>query len=477
VIIQGMRSVRKISPGLFAYESSARKFGVFNSLAFTMLRPEFSSVVLNWQFLQTKSTSGSGLRTLRGIPVLEEKYDTISAFQDGFASIRWADSAQIINSRGKFNLPSGKYGKITLLKDGFALVQKEGKTGFWLAEKKVWHTEPRYEQAEVSADRTWVSIRQADGTFVIQPSRNEPVSKVTWDKLQTEDPATAIRAEKSGKVFLISVSKQAPVKAYNEVRPLGQGFFACRDGADFSLISGLSDQILPSEYSSIQKYSTSAGTCFAAKKAGNVLLYSDKGKPMHQGVFDEIIPAPAKKYIAASGGKWGIAKSDGAWIAENRYDSVKVIFRLLDEARFPVVFYRKGKSVLVDEQGREVTDLALCAWFDGGEGKIFRKLNSGLALLDVQGKVQGDFIFEDFRPFSEGNALVKSNGRWGFVNHSGKLVVPARFEDALSFQGGIAYAKENGLWGVLKKNGSWLVKPSGIGVATEADGKRRLILP
>jgi hypothetical protein len=477
VIIQGMRSVRKISPGLFVYESSSRKSGVFNSLAFTILRPEFSSIRLNWQFLQTRTANGSGLRSLRGITVLEEKYDTISAFLDGYASIRRADSAQIISSRGNFNLPPGRYAQTMILKNGFAIVQKDGKTGFWLADKKAWHTEPIHQLAEVSADFNWIRIRQADGSFVIQAAGNEPVSRIAWDKLHLDDPASAIRAEKAGKLFLISVSKQAPTRGYDEINPLGQGFFACREGRNFSLISGLSDQILPAEYSSIQKYSTSVGTCFAAEKDGNVVLFSDKGKPLIQGIFEDLIPAPGKKFLAASGGKWGISKSDGSWIVENRYDSVKVIFRLLDEARFPVVFYRKGKSALLDEQGRELTDAAICSWFDGGEGKVFRKQNSGYTLLDAQGKVQGDLIFEDFRPFSEGNALVKSNGRWGFLNHTGKLVIPARFEDALPFQGGIAYAKENGLWGVLRKNGNWLVKPSGVGVATDADGKRRLILP
>ena len=477
IIIQGMRSVRKISPGLFVYESTARRFGVFNSLAFTILRPEFSSVGLNWQFLQTRQEGKSGLRTLRGIPILEEKFDTISEFTDGFAFIRWADSAQIINSRGKKILPPERYGKISLLRDGFALVEKEGKTGFWLAGKKAWHTQPQYALAEVSADRTWIRIKRNDGLYVIQNAQDQPVSQIAWENINLGDPATFIRVERAGKKHLISVQNQNPAKAYDEISSLGQGYFACREGDKTSLISGLFTQILPSEFTSIQKFSTSAGTCFLAKKAGSALLYSEKGKPLHQGNFEEIKPAPGKKYLAASGGKWGIAKSDGSWLAENRFDSVQVVFRLLDEVRFPVVFYRKGKSVLMDEQGKEISELAACRWYDASEGMLFRQQNALFQLVDAQGKVQGDLTFDDYKPFSEGNALVKSKGMWGFVNHSGRMVIPAKFEEALSFQGGLAYAKEKGLWGVLKKNGAWLVKPSGIGVAIEADGKRRLVLP
>ena len=145
VIIKGMRSINKIAPGLFIFESAERKIGTFNSLAFIIQRPEFESIRLNGNYLQTRRNGKSGLRTLRNGIILEDRFDTIFSAQSGFYALKWGDSAQIADSRGKWNLPPAKYQQIDLLNSGFALIRQSGKTGCWNPrEKKMDSASGRY---------------------------------------------------------------------------------------------------------------------------------------------------------------------------------------------------------------------------------------------------------------------------------------------------------------------------------------------
>lgn len=477
IIIQGMRSVKKLSSGLFLYESSSRTYGVFNSLAYICIRPEFESIRLNQNYMQTRKAGKSGLRNLRGTEILPMKYDSISPVTGGFIALRWADSAQIRDAAGKWNLPPGKYSNISLLNAGFALVSREAKTGFWAPDKKKWIRSPENIRPEVALSGDWLRISGTGKGFQFCEARDGNCSSTMWDSLNLQDPVHAIRASLSGRQYLISASAPAPGKPFDLIIPLGSDFFACRDAGKFSLIKAPDQTILPSEYTSIERKTTNAGTVFLVRKDQWAHLYSEKGKLIYQGNFNELIPASGKLQVVQLDGKWGIARADGSWLAENRFDSVRVLFRNADECRFPLACYRKGKAVLLDEAGKEISDAASCVWFEAGEGRLFKKEKGRFFLYDSRGKQLGDAELDDFQLFSDGMAAVKSSGNWGFLNAAGRMHIPPRFQEVLPFQAGIAYAKENGLWGVLRKNGTWLVKPSGTGVVLDADGKRRLVLP
>ena len=477
VIISGMRSLKKVGPGFFIYESKERTFGAFNSLAYITLRPQFSSIVLNWNYLQTKLEGKSGLRTLKGAELLPERFDSISPFIKGFAVTKVADSVQIINSRGEYCLPTARYSSAQVLNADFALVELDGKTGFWIPSRKKWNVQPVHPVVRLADSRDWLSIPLGGGKFALQDAKNNPLAPRVWDSLNLQDPADRIRAWKGGKLTLISSSNPVEGQFFDQIVPLGESYSACYSGPNCQLLKGLSTRVIQEEFSSIRLFHTSAGICFAGKKGGFESLYSEKGKLLHQGNFESVLPATGKLIVASANKKWGVAGSDGNWISDNRFDSVQLVFRNQDEARFPLVFYKKGKSLLMDEKGKELTEPCNCVWFEAGEGKLFRRKGDAIQMFDAQGKRAGDIEFEDFKSFSEGNVAVKTAGKWGFANHAGRMVIPAKFSEVLPFIGGIAYAKENGLWGVLRKNGSWLVKPSGISVSIDSDGKRKLVLP
>lgn len=477
VIIQGMRMVKKLSQGLFLYESPSRLYGVFNNQAFICIHPEFESIRLNQNYIQTRKGGKSGLRSLRGSLVLEEKFDSISPLTGGFVALQWADSAQIRNPAGKWNLPPARYQRISILNSGFALVQQEGKTGFWAPDKKKWIRVPDNIRAEASKSGDWLRISRPGKGFLFCEAKDVSCPAFEWDSLNLNDPIHAIRASVSGRQYLISALRPAPDKSYEAIIPLGNGFFSCRDAGKFALVKAPDEIILPAEFSSIVRKTTNSGLVFLAKRESSELLFSEKGKQLYLGNFNELLPASGKLQVVSLDGKWGIAKADGSWLVENRFDSVRVLFRMADECRFPMAFYRKGKATLIDESGKEISDAANCIWFEAGEGRLFKKERGRFTLFDSRAKQLGDAEAEDVQPFAEGMAAVKSGGVWGFINGAGRMQIPSKFQEVLPFQGGIAYAKENGLWGVLNKNGAWLLKPSGIAVLKDGEGKRRLVLP
>ena len=477
IIIQGMRSVSKVAPGIFVYESKDRLAGAFNSLAYTILRPEFESIRLNLNFLQTRKNGKSGLRSLRAQVILPEIFDTISPYIGGFASVRRGDSSRIVDTRGRWNLPPALYQHTSVLNAGFSVVVQNQQTAFWSPSEKKWISSFRPVRAETSAGGDWLRVSAPNRKWQLQEARDVPVSKTEWDSLNLSDPANAIRAGKDGKMYLISANTPFPERPFNDVIPLGSSFFACRVNGKSGVLGNMREQILPFEFDEIKKLVINSGTVFLVRKENREMLFSDKGKLVYQGDFSRMLPASAKLQISMFDEKWGIAKADGSWLVENKYDSVKVLFRMADECRFPLALYRKGKSILVDESGKEITESSSCFWYPAAEGKLFRREKEKYTLVDAKGKQVGDLEFEDFRLFSDGLAPVNVQGNWGFVNHSGRLAIPAKYTDVLPFVSGIAYARENGLWGVLKKNGTWLVKPSGVSVFIDQEGKRKLVLP
>jgi hypothetical protein len=124
-----------------------------------------------------------------------------------------------------------------------------------------------------------------------------------------------------------------------------------------------------------------------------------------------------------------------------------------------------------------LSDLEKFEWIYLSEGLWAQNSKEGYKLFNSIGLRQGELTFEKIDQFNEGSAPAKQNGKWGFINPFGRFNIPNQFEQVIAFKSGIAYAKQNGKWGVLKKNGSWLVKPIGIEVAIEENGKRRLVMP
>jgi hypothetical protein len=73
------------------------------------------------------------------------------------------------------------------------------------------------------------------------------------------------------------------------------------------------------------------------------------------------------------------------------------------------------------------------------------------AVVNTDGLLITDFIFdgsdENYSPI----LAVKQNGKWGFVDSSGKFFIEPIFDDAVSIDKDRAFVKQNGKWGIIRK--------------------------
>ena len=109
---------------------------------------------------------------------------------------------------------------------------------------------------------------------------------------------------------------------------------------------------------------------------------------------------------------------------------------------------KKYLDVIIDENG-----------YACRKNRLFVKDNGGYRMLDGEGNMVSDQVFEDARLFSFGTlAAVKVNNKWGFVDQSGNMVIEPRFEEARSFSYGLAAVKTAGKWGFIDETGEIKIK-------------------
>ena len=475
VIIQGMRKVKKVNRNLFIYQSPEQKWGMFNSLAFILIRPENQSVRYNAPYIEVEKEGKYGLRNMKGQEVIPNRYDEIGSFTEGFAAVREGKTWNVLNSRAQavFTEPLD-FARV--LNRQAILTRKAGLFGLYQPESKVWILENIHPQIHVSGDGTWLAIRRpTQNGFQYFGLKSKQLETLSFDSLSLSDPESSVRAYSGAQIRFLSDGKPGS-EVYQLALPSGRGSYLVRNEGGWGVWTHANPNLVVPSFEKIKAFRIKSEVAFACIKAGQTAWISASGQIRFTLTGEDLQPCQDDLFLLRQKGKWGIADGKGNWLLENKYDSISSPIRLEDEVRFPVLSWRKGKGCLAGPKGL-LGEEASGQWVSAGEGLWFVKEEDRFQLLNAQGKVEGELQFDEVRPFSEGNAEVRTGGKWGFINSSGRMVIPARFEEILPYKNGIAYARENGKWGVLKKNGSWLVKPVGTGVELDEDGKRRLILP
>lgn len=475
IIISKMRQVKKVGAKLFIYQQENRKFGVFNPLAFITIRPDWDTIFLNGTVLQVKKEGKFGLLNLRGNEIVPLEFSFISQEEAGFFGVIKDGNFMVINGNGKVQSPETPFENGTLLPTQLAILKKGNNAGIWDLKKKKWAIPFENQEINESKNKKWVQWRQNGKARWWQ---NQALfSQEVWDSLRLEDEG-AIRVFRNGQVALAQFPEGKVSGWFDAIEKIDNAFFYVKSGSNSGIFSSQGNMILPNEYQDITAYNSPTGqTCFTILKNGKWGLADAQGKVEILPDFDQIIPAMNGITLVKADNKWGIRGAKGQWLAEPRWDSITHPRMHGDWVEFPCLGWKKGKNQLISEKGEELSEPGKATWKYLQENVFAYKDDEGWHLYSSQGKLLGSLILNDLQNFSEGNAPAMQGTKWGFVNAFGRMVIPAQFEIVLPFQNGIAFARTDGKWGVLKKNGSWLVKPVGIGVGQDDNGKRKLILP
>ncbi len=162
----------------------------------------------------------------------------------------------------------------------------------------------------------------------------------------------------------------------------------------------------------------------------------------------------------------------------------------------PVVVYKQGKKGIIDRTGH----VAGGRWWDSVKSPRPRTMKEGRdsncrdsaehrpkaaddytvkverdkkwGLVDINGKIVVEPIWEDVGFWEGGFVSVKQDGRWGLLDRSGKFVVQPRWEavNSPAMTGRIVTAKENGKWGLFDTSGRVVAKPQWDAVSAFSEG-------
>lgn len=483
VIISQMRQVVQVSPSLFLYKSKEGFSGAFNSLAFILIRPEWDFIRPNRLLLVVGKGAKRGLRGLRGQEILPCIYDSITPFEEGYTGVLADKIWRIATTAGKFLEGENRFSFLSLFKGGIAMAGLPNSAGLGVFDigKKSWLVKPDYPLGTQSADGQWLGLRSSkqEGWRLFDiPSRTLVLTN--FDSVATSDLGPVYRAYKAGKATLTSRPAFTEGEYFDQIDPIFNTYYLVKKGAQYGVLSKSSIWILTPEWDEIVPFTGKGGRFFKIGRGGNWGVADEKGKVICNPQFAHLHLLEGQTLAASKnkdGRNWGLYTFIGQVLGEAKYDSIRFKTDHNEIADFPVLAYRKSKAVLLNKKGEEQGEPIKGHWAYLGDGVWLVKNQPNMTLLDGSGKKLSEAGWEDIGQFSEGLCAFKVAGKWGFVNAFGRVVIPHQYEEVTSFVNGLAYIKSGGKWGVLKRNGSWLVQPVGIGVETDSQGKRKLVLP
>ena len=169
--------------------------------------------------------------------------------------------------------------------------------------------------------------------------------------------------------------------------------------------------------------------------------------------------------------KFGVIDRGGKIISEAQFTG----FMLGDS----VVVFLHNKKGIIGNSGQVSGGL----WWDSvkftpkqsvvdGRDTIKVEKEKKFGLLDTNGIIVVQPLWEDIGFSEAGFTPVKQDGKWGLIDSSGKLVIQPQWEavNYPALTGNIVTAKKNGKWGLFNTAGEVVAKPEWDAVSTFSGG-------
>ena len=476
VIIQGMRRVQRLTPELFSYQSSEKKFGAFNSLAYIMIRPTWDSLFMNGPLVQVVRANMNGLQSVRGVEVAPTDFIAIEPSQYGVYIARSAKGIIAIDTRNQTVSPPGFWDQIEIVNNDLLVIEKKPNSGIWNHKEKKWELPLVNQKITKASSGMWLRVVKDGQVTAYIVSKNQ-FSATKWDSIESSSGNTLIIAYKAGATYITSYPDFVEKESFTYAKVINGKYAIAQKNGYFGTLTHAESIGLNFEYEAIEPLPSETHQICKIRKGGVSGIATVAGKILVIPQYEDIANTTERLYMARKLGKWGLVDASGIWIASAVYDSItspKLKDRLPD---FPLVAWRKGKSQLIDSKGKIISEATRTNWIYLNEGMWTAHAEGKYKLVNGSGATQGETLYDSIRTFSMSKAEACVGGKWGYINYYGKMVIPATFEAVLPFRNGVAFARSQNKWGVLRPNGSWLVKPIGIGVEESKETGRKLILP
>ncbi len=289
----------------------------------------------------------------------------------------------------------------------------------------------------------------------------------------------------------------------------------------FGVLNAAGKQVIPLKYVAMRQ---SADGVYALRSADEQWqLFSQEGKPMGAGRWEDLKDFGKSYVIGRKGHKWGVASPDGkividyqyknivpktvgrytvtpftkwqlqpasqasssgaaiecdalypvadtlyGYVIEKQHGLISSKGRILVAPRYDTISPYKGELASVQKEGRwAVLDRKgkelLSDRFDevalDYEGYFVTRQGATLSILTLQGKKLLQGEYTSIGRYIGDRFLLEKDGRYGYADKNGVVVVSTQYEEAYPYNNGLALVKANGLWGLLDAKGNWKVKP------------------
>lgn len=150
-------------------------------------------------------------------------------------------------------------------------------------------------------------------------------------------------------------------------------------------------------------------------------------------------------------GKYGLKTNSGTVVITAKLDDI-VAYNQLFKIKF------LNKYGLLDAQGNLITQIIYDYIQSPSEGKLLARKNGNYGYLDSTGKEIIDFIYEDGSRFRYGHAGVRKQKTWGVIDNTGFAIIPFEYEFiGEAGSDGTFRVKSNGKTGILNLEGKIVV--------------------
>lgn len=363
-----------------------------------------------------------------------------------YIAVRYNYEWGIINKKGEF-ITNNKYYEISKFSDGLARVSYENLYGYVDEEGKEV-IKPMYESSGDFKDGT---------TYVLDNCRyyhinknNEPLYNERYDDI-TEFSEEFAGVNYNGVWGYIT--KEGKVRIdfqYELVSLFRKGVAVVKKKGRFGVINKDNEIILPFNYDYCSQ--DFLGN-FIVRKNELCGYFSLNGKEMMPVKYKRIQALNKDTFLVNERGQYKIIKDN------NEVNLPQVDEVMVYKESNVLVIARNGKYGMIDYNGREIMKCKYDFFRGEMDGYSFSAILGGKwGIVDNQGNVIVDFLFDEIYGDSGNLILAKLDGKYGFIDRNCEIVIPFKYDYANNFKNGIAPVCINYRWGIIDINDKILIE-------------------
>lgn len=438
------------------------------------------------------------------------KYETFSAFSDGFSVVMSGNKYGLIDLSGKEVVPC-KYDWIggvdewtteSLFQDGVALIQSDGKWGLINKTGKEIVPCTYKDYYGLTRGGSGIFIISENGKYGCIDKNGKRIVDCNYDRIEPFYEGIGI-AKLSDKYVLINENgKVIPLSEFYTgvlhfseglaaVQMYGSGIEMYNDDARWGFIDKTGEEVIPCNHQ--LNYDDNIGyQCFFADGMAAVInedykwgFLNKEGKevvPFKYLYVEDFSEGLAAVAISAEGEmRWGFIDKAGREVIPCKYEELSPFSDNVAAA------CKNGKYGFIDKDGKQIIPfdynkplgsddvktnayfkdgLAILAINNGGNSTHFNIGEGKQGVLSKYDKTIIPFIYDDINLDSKNEFFVCRIGdytgtetpKYGIFDKTGKEIAPVIFEELNFFNDGFAKAKWNGKDGFIDMDGYFIGK-------------------